>query len=120
MDEMLSAQKSSWEEKEKLSKQLEEERHNNVNAAIGQVMHIMTCRPELATPELLDDRKVFCVRKFPLFVSGRLLGEPHFTPVTPCSPLVVRLGLQPKSARSCSRSTGFIRVKSRPNVFAQR
>ncbi|CAM9240011.1 unnamed protein product [Ectocarpus sp. 12 AP-2014] len=38
MDEMLSAQKSSWEEKEKLSKQLEEERHNNVNAAIGQVV----------------------------------------------------------------------------------
>ncbi|CAM9869848.1 unnamed protein product, partial [Ectocarpus fasciculatus] len=39
MDEMLSAQKSSWEEKEKLSKQLEEERHNNVNAAIGQVVN---------------------------------------------------------------------------------
>lgn len=39
MDEMLSAQKSSWEEKEKLSRQLEEERHNNVNAAIGQVMY---------------------------------------------------------------------------------
>lgn len=30
------AQKSTWEEKEKLSKQLEEERQNNVNAAIGQ------------------------------------------------------------------------------------
>lgn len=39
MDEMLTAQKSSWEEKEKLSRQLEEERHNNVNAAIGQVMY---------------------------------------------------------------------------------
>ncbi|CAN0026497.1 unnamed protein product [Pylaiella littoralis] len=38
MDEMLTAQKSSWEEKEKLSRQLEEERHNNVNAAIGQVV----------------------------------------------------------------------------------
>eukprot|EP00903_Cladosiphon_okamuranus_P019220 g17674.t1 len=38
MDKMLQAQKSSWEEKEKLSKQLEEERHNNVNAAIGQVV----------------------------------------------------------------------------------
>ncbi len=42
MDEMLSAQKSSWEEKEKLSRQLEEERHNNVNAAIGQVLHVFT------------------------------------------------------------------------------
>lgn len=39
MDEMVQTQKSSWEEKEKLSKQLEEERHNNVNAAIGQVIH---------------------------------------------------------------------------------
>ncbi|CAM9834777.1 unnamed protein product [Scytosiphon promiscuus] len=38
MDEMLTAQKSSWEEKERLSRQLEEERHNNVNAAIGQVV----------------------------------------------------------------------------------
>lgn len=92
MDEMLSAQKSSWEEKEKLSKQLEEERHNNVNAAIGQVMHIMTCRREFATAENLDDRKVFRVRKIPLFAWGRLLGEPHFTPATPCSPLVVRAG----------------------------
>ena len=42
MDEMLQAQKSSWEEKEKLSKQLEEERHNNVNAAIGQVTDAST------------------------------------------------------------------------------
>lgn len=45
MDEMLQAQKSSWEEKEKLSKQLEEERHNNVNAAIGQVTAPHDCPP---------------------------------------------------------------------------
>lgn len=38
MDELISAQKSTWEEKETLSKQLEEERQNNVNVAIGQVM----------------------------------------------------------------------------------
>ena len=38
MDELLTAQQSTWEEKEKLSQQLEEERQNNVNAAIGQVM----------------------------------------------------------------------------------
>lgn len=37
MDELMAAQQSTWDEKEKLSKQLEEERHNNVNAAIGQV-----------------------------------------------------------------------------------
>lgn len=37
MDELLSAQQSTWEEKEKLSRQLEEERQKNVNAAIGQV-----------------------------------------------------------------------------------
>lgn len=37
MDELQTAQQSTWEEKEKLSQQLEEERQNNVNAAIGQV-----------------------------------------------------------------------------------
>lgn len=37
MDELLTAQQSTWEEKEKLSQQLEDERQNNVNAAIGQV-----------------------------------------------------------------------------------
>lgn len=39
MEELLSAQQSTWDEKEKLSIQLEEERQNNVNAAIGQVCH---------------------------------------------------------------------------------
>ncbi|CAM9393654.1 unnamed protein product, partial [Laminaria digitata] len=38
MDELLTAQQSTWEEKEKLSQQLEDERQNNVNAAIGQVV----------------------------------------------------------------------------------
>lgn len=37
MDELLTAQQDTWDEKEKLSRQLEEERQNNVNAAIGQV-----------------------------------------------------------------------------------
>ncbi|CAM9500239.1 unnamed protein product [Discosporangium mesarthrocarpum] len=36
MQELTSAQKSTWEEKERLSKELELERQNNVNAAIGQ------------------------------------------------------------------------------------
>lgn len=38
MEELLTAQQSTWEEKEKLSQQLEDERQNNVNAAIGQVI----------------------------------------------------------------------------------
>ena len=39
MEELLTAQKSTWEEKEKLSRQLEDERQNNINAAIGQARH---------------------------------------------------------------------------------
>ncbi|CAM9335866.1 unnamed protein product [Ascophyllum nodosum] len=39
MEELLTAQKSTWEEKEKLSRQLEDERQNNINAAIGQVVN---------------------------------------------------------------------------------
>ena len=38
LEELLTAQQSTWEEKEKLSQQLEDERQNNVNAAIGQVI----------------------------------------------------------------------------------
>lgn len=43
MEELLTAQQSTWEEKEKLSQQLEEERQNNVNAAIGQVRSSTDC-----------------------------------------------------------------------------
>lgn len=54
MDEMLSAQKSSWEEKERLSRQLEEERHNNVNAAIGQVTPYPEQRPGLRSTKVSE------------------------------------------------------------------
>ncbi|CAM9564836.1 unnamed protein product, partial [Phaeothamnion confervicola] len=38
LDELRAAQQQTWEEKEKLSRQLEQERSNNVSAAIGEAV----------------------------------------------------------------------------------
>lgn len=52
MEELQAAQQSTWDEKEKLSIQLEEERQNNVNAAIGQV-HRRSYMPTLLCSRVL-------------------------------------------------------------------
>ena len=40
LEELEQSQRSAWEEKEKLSKQLEEERNANMNSVISQMMEV--------------------------------------------------------------------------------